>query len=256
MIRGLYTAAAGMLVQQKRQECVSNNIANIETPSFKKQTLMVTAREDAQVFKLSGNDRKSLGTLQLGTEIDGILTDFAQGLLRETGRPEDLAIDGKGFFTTRLASGEAAYTRNGSLSRDGEGYLVNSNGFQLYGENLKNSRIEPIRLESDGYGIDSAGLVTGSGGQELYRLGLADFEDLSFLEEVSAGVYINSGVDNPEIPAANARLVFGVQEASNINALEEMVKLIEIARSFESNQRVIQSLDQTLGRAVNDIGKV
>ncbi|MBK5251293.1 MAG: flagellar hook-basal body complex protein [Peptostreptococcaceae bacterium] len=257
MIRGLYTAASGMIVQQKRQENVSNNIANIETPSFKKQTLMVMAREDSQILKSSGNSKTSLGTLQFGLEINDALTDFSQGLLKETGRPEDLAIEGRGFFKTELISGQAAYTRNGSIERDGMGYLVNSSGFRLFGKSSESGGFEPIQLDKANFAVDSAGNITDSEGKKLYTLDLVDFEDLSALVEVTDGVYILPvDKNNLEIPAKNTRLVSGVQEASNVNALEEMVKLIEIARSFESNQRVIQSLDEILGMAVSDIGRV
>ncbi|HKL10412.1 MAG TPA: flagellar hook-basal body complex protein, partial [Clostridia bacterium] len=118
MIRGLYVAASGMIAQQKRQENVSNNIANIETPSFKKQTLLVKARESSKISKESDGVKTPIGEMQLGLGVEGVTTDFSQGLLRETGRLEDLATDGQGYFKTRLVSGEAAYTRNGSLNMD------------------------------------------------------------------------------------------------------------------------------------------
>jgi flagellar basal-body rod protein FlgG len=257
MIRGLYTAASGMIAQQKRHENVSNNIANIETPSFKKQTMMVTAGAAREIFKDSENHKTSLGMIELGVGIDGVTTDFSQGLLRETGRPEDLAINGQGYFRTELLSGQAAYTRNGSFERDSDGFMRNTDGYCLYGKKAAGGQVEPIKLETATFSVEGDGNILDSEGKILYTMSLVDFKDLSLLKEVVAGVYTFSegAVDN-EISAENARIVSGMKEASNVNALDEMVKLMEISRSFESNQRVIQSLDETLGKAVNEIGRL
>lgn len=257
MIRGLYTAASGMIVQQKRQENTSNNIANIDTPSYKKQALLVSAREASKVFKEDGDSVEALGGLELGPRIDGTRTDYGQGLFRETGRALDVAIDGDGFFRTALASGREAYTRGGSLRRDPAGYLVNAEGNRLWGESEETGRLEAIRLETETFSVASDGTLSDGDGKKLYTLALAAFDRPDLLEEAAPGVYVPTdgtaaAVRSPE----SIRLATGTLEASNVNALEEMVKLIEISRSFESNQRVVQFMDDTLDKAVNEIGRV
>ncbi len=257
MIRGLYTAASGMIVQQKRQENVSNNIANIETPSFKKQTLLVSAREASEIYKESGGKKIPIGNMQLGQRVVGVETDFSQGLLRETGRPEDLAIDGEGYFKTRLVSGETAYTRNGSLNIDSEGFMLNSDGFPICGSKTEGGQLEPIQIETGSFSIDSEGNIVDSEGKRLWKISLVDISDTLLLKESANGVYtLQGGGEDNEIETQNARIVSGMQEASNVNALDEMVKMMEISRSFESNQRIIQSIDETLDKAVNEIGKL
>jgi len=257
MIRGLYTAASGMIAQQKRQENVSNNIANIETPSFKKQTLLVTARKASQISKKSDGGKTPIGKMHLGLGVEGAVTDFSQGLLRETGRQEDLAISGEGYFKTRLASGEAAYTRNGSLNMDAEGFIFNSDGFPICGNKTEGGSDEPIQIDAETFTVDGKGNITDSEGKRLWKIALVGISETELLKEAATGVYtVAQGGAGYEIEAENARIVSGMQEASNVNALEEMVKLMEISRSFESNQRIIQSIDETLGKAVNEIGKL
>jgi len=257
MIRGLYVAASGMIAQQKRQENVSNNIANIETPSFKKQTLLVKARESSKISKESDGVKTPIGEMQLGLGVEGVTTDFSQGLLRETGRLEDLAIDGQGYFKTRLVSGEAAYTRNGSLNMDSEGYLYNSDGFPIYGSKTEGGPSEPIQIDAETFSVDGQGNIIDSEGNKLWKMAFVDIADTALLKDSGTGVYITeTGGSENEIEAENAKIVSGMLEASNVNALEEMVKLMEISRSFESNQRIIQSIDETLGKAVNEIGKL
>jgi len=257
MIRGLYTAASGMIVQQKRQENTSNNIANIETPSFKRQSLIVEARDSLGVIKRNCGENTSIGTIEMGVEIDGTVMDFSQGLLRETGLHGDLAIDGQGYFITELPSGQTAYTRSGSVRRDTEGILRNAEGFCICGEKASGGRVEPIKIETEKFTVDGEGNIIDDDGKRIYKIVLADFEDLSLLKEDEAGVLVlPEGEEDNEISAKNARIVSGMKEASNVNALDEMVKLMEISRSFESNQRILQSLDETLGKAVNELGKL
>jgi len=257
MIRGLYTAASGMIAQQKRQENVSNNIANLETPSFKKQTLLVTAREESKFEKESKDGKSPIGNMQLGLRVDGVETDFSQGLLRETGRPEDLAISGNAYFKTMTASGEMAYTRNGSLSIDADGYVSNSDGFPILGIKNSGSKLEQIQLSTKNFRVDGEGNLASLEGKKLWNMAFVDIADTSLLEEAGPGVYVStSDNDDNEIEAQDAKIVSGMKEASNVNALEEMVKLMEVSRSFESNQKIIQALDESLDKAVNEIGKL
>src|SRR5690554_1373652 len=125
MIRGLYTSAMGMIVQEKRQANVSNNLSNVETNSFKKQKIIAKAFDRVEVKNrgdhLRGNSFTTIGEMHLGVEIDDLYDDFQQGILEETNNPLDIAIEGEGFFSIQLPNGNIAYTRDGS-------FKINENG--------------------------------------------------------------------------------------------------------------------------------
>jgi diguanylate cyclase (GGDEF)-like protein len=152
VIRGLYTSAMGMIVQEKRQANVSHNLANIETTSFKQQEIIAAASNRMNVLNRSnnpGNRLSSIGSMHFGTAIDDLYTDFQQGILQETKRPLDFAIEGEGFFTIQLPNGEHAYTRDGSFRLNAygelttkEGYLVLSDNGYLYEYHIRNERLD------------------------------------------------------------------------------------------------------------------
>ena len=131
MIRGLYTSAMGMIVQEKRQENVSQNLANIETPSFKQQELIAAATHRMNVLNRAndpaGRRLSAIGSMHFGASVDDLYTDFGQGLLKETNKPLDFAIEGQGFFTVLLPIGGQAYTRTAASGSIRTG-LVTSDG--------------------------------------------------------------------------------------------------------------------------------
>ena len=101
MIRGLYTAATGMIVQERKMENVSQNLANVDTVSFKKQEVLARAYNNVTISNRASspnNQRAPIGQMQLGVIVDDIHTDFEQGVLDKTGKALDLAIDGQGFL--------------------------------------------------------------------------------------------------------------------------------------------------------------
>ncbi len=254
MIKGLYTATSGMIVQQKRQENVANNLANAETPSFKKQTVLVKSDNNVNVIKSEKTESEIVGSISLGTEIDGMKTDFTQGQIIETGKEYDYAIDGYAFFQIVDESGQNGYSRNGSFRIDGIGNLTNSQGHYLTGKNASTGIDGKINLKDTEFTIKSDGRILGNDNDLLYTLTIDDFSNYDDLENLGNGVYVNN--KNAQVIEGDFRLVQGFKENSNVNVLDEMVKMIEISRAFESNQRVIQSIDEMLSKAVNEVGKL
>jgi flagellar basal-body rod protein FlgF len=251
VIRSLYTGAMGMIVQEKRQESVSNNLSNIETNSFKQQTIIASASFEKSVLNRAndpGNRLTSIGSMHFGISVDDSYINFEQGILKETGRPLDFAIDGEGFFTVQLPNGEHVYTRDGSFRLNAWGELVTKEGLLVLG-----SEGEPIYLGTEDFTADArGGILTQEG--SYATLGIVTFADLQNLQKIGDNLYtLKAG----EAEAANNfSLRQGFLEGSNVNALDELVKMIEISRSFESNQRVLQSVDETLGKAVNEVGRL
>ncbi len=260
MIKSIYNATSGMIVQQKRQENVSNNLANAETPSFKVQTILTQANPSKEIYSSMGGvngEVNLLGFLPSGSEIDEINTDFTQGMISETSRELDYAIDGNGFFNIEVEAGVRGFTRNGSFDVDASGHLINSQGYAVIGKNLKTGENEKISVE-DGFSIQADGRVLNLKGKNTYSLMMSDFLEYIDLNNLGNGVYLNQPQDglNKEILAEDFTLVQGTKEMSNVDVLEEMVKMIEISRAYESNQRVIQSLDEILSKVVNQVGKL
>lgn len=258
MIRGIYTATSGMIVQQRRQENVANNLANAETPFFKKQIVLVKAKDEVNMIKNGKNKNELIGGIILGTEIDDIKTDFVQGLLTETGRKLDYAIDGNGFFGIIDEDSQMGFARNGSFNVDGQGYLRNSQGHFLIGKNALTGENEEINILDKEFIIKSDGRILDKDNTLLYTLKIVDFLNYNDLENLGDGIYLNKTQNNinEEFSVEDYILVQGFKEGSNVNVLDEMVKMIEISRMFESNQRVIRSIDEMLSKAVNEVGKL
>lgn len=256
MIKSIYTAASGMVVQQKRQENVANNLANAQTAAFKMQDLLVSATGESPMVREQDGDRTVIGSMPSGIEIDDLLTDFSQGLIETSDRDLDFAIEGSGFFNIQYGT-DRAFTRNGSLTLDRDGRLVNSQGYALIGTDLSTGENGDVVLPSEDFTIAADGTVAVSG-TPRYKLQISDFIDYGDLENLGNGIYRNVPVDglNKEVMADTFALVQGASEQSNVDILEEMVKMIEISRAFESNQRVIQSADEILDKVANQIGKL
>lgn len=257
MIRGLYTSAMGMIVQEKRQANVSQNLANVETTSFKKQELIARAFDEVGVKNKRGNSQNSrlqpIGSLHLGVQIDDLYTDFQQGIPQETNKNLDFAIEGEGFFTIQLPSGNIAYTRDGSFRINEAGQLSTKQGYLVLGRNPYSGNLSPIELTTEDIQVDRTGMITLPNGQN-HQLNIVSFGDAQSLQRLGENLYLAEG-QQPTL-STEYTLSQGFIERSNINPLEEMVKMIEITRSFESNQKVIQSIDETLGKAVNEVGRL
>ena len=255
MIRSLYTSVSGLITLENKQATITNNIANANTTGFKGDTLSMKSFDEVLMQnkeKLSGgqNVKNSLGTLSLGAEIDSIDTRFTQGLLKQTGKPTDLAIDGRGFFSVQSGN-ETVFTRDGSFKVANDGYLITSGGDKVLGTNKNTGTIEPIFVGTDNFVIDNYNGVNVNG-KSTHSLAVADFDDYSTLTKRGENYY--SG----ENPMYNTQVWTsqGYLEQSNVNISNEMVEMMTTMRNFETNQKMIQTIDSTLGKAANEIGAV
>lgn len=258
MIRGLYTAVSGMITQEAKQDVITSNLSNSTTVGFKQDNLAIRRFDDVLLEnydKVVGgkNVRNEIGTLSLGSEVDSVNTNFTQGMIQDTGKPTDFAIDGKGFFTVQRNDGinnGQYYTRDGHFHVNMRGILVNDSGDAVIGRNLATNQLEPInvgdgKLTSDVYGNISIN------DNKMYKLYTVDFNDYNSIKKMGDNLYQgNNAVENNAIVKQNSL------EKSNVNVINEMTNMITTMRSFETNQKIIQSLDETLGKAVNEVGSV
>ncbi len=257
MLKGLYTAHTGLVNEQNRMDVLTNNLANASTVGYKKEGATSQAFDDILSYKIkdtseSPNTAKRLGTLNMGVKIGENYTDYSQGSFRVTGNTYDLALAGDGFFTVQFTNkdGETStkYTRDGSFTLDKNGYLVTADGDYVMG---KNGRIKLDTLKEAT--ISNDGVITQDGVQ-VATLRITDFEDYDYLEKYGENYY--QPVDGAKVKDADVQVKSGYLEMSNVQVVSEMVNLISITRAYESNQKIVQTYDDTMDIAVNRIGKV
>lgn len=255
MIRGLYTGASGMLGEMTRTDVISNNLANVNTTGFKKDRAVFRASPEMGIHRFGDpvtvgldktiDPKPFIGVLGTGVQVDEINTDFSQGGLRVTSNPLDLAIRGEGFFEVQTPDGNR-YTRDGSFSMDRQGFVISKDGHQVLGQN------GPIRLLQDGdLKINSEGFVM-MDGQVLDRLRVVSFNDFEQLTKQGDNLYVSTAAPFQ----ADAEVVQGALEGSNLNTVTEMVDLITAFRAYEASQKVIKTHDETLEKAVNEIARL
>ncbi len=257
MVKGLYTAYTGMLNQQNKVDVIANNLANAATTGFKKEGSTSEAFDAVLAYKIKDQTSafrgKKIGTMNLGVKIGENYVDYSQGAFETTNNTYDLALSGKGFFCIEFTnkSGETStkYTRDGSFTLNVDGYLVTKDGDYVLDEEGRHIKLDPL---SDAR-IDENGTIF-QNDQRVTTIGLEDFEDYNYLEHYGENYY--QPVEGATMIEADAKVFEGYLEASNVQVVSEMVELISATRTYESNQKVIQTIDETLDKAVNQLGKV
>ncbi len=266
MVKGLYTAYTGMVNQQNRLDVLTNNLANSATNGFKKEGATSQSFADTLAIKIKDTSDyslpKKLGDISLGVKIGENYTDYGQGSFRVTDNIYDVALDGDGFFAVSFTNknGETSvkYTRDGAFTVNREGYLVTKDGDFVLNQAAANAsnpgqagyvRVDPnvsLVMDEQGYLYQN--------GAQIGQIGVVDFADYDYLEKY--GENMCELTEGGQLQQSNAKVVQGSLEMSNVNVVSEMVEMITISRAYESNQKIIQTIDSTLEKAVNNIGKL
>jgi len=252
MLRGLYTAATNMQLQRRKVDVIANNIANMDTTGFKADTLLSNSFADMLLSRVNdpsnAGNAPVIGSLNTGVYPDDIATNFEEGSLKQTDRSADLAINGNAFFAVSTKAGER-YTRDGNFVVDSQGYLATSDGDRVAGTNGF------LRVGNVNFTVDAQGNVKDEKGAAVGALRLVSFADTAGLKKAGNNLFMNES--NQAAAAAQGSAVMqGYLEASNTDITTEMLNMMSASRMFETSQRVVKMIDETLGRAVNDIGKV
>ena len=260
MIRGLYTAYTGMGNEQKRMDIITNNLANTDTTGFKKEGVTAKAFQEVLALRIKdeespGVDPHRVGNLSLGVKIGEVYTDWSMGPMKLTDNPYDITIAGKGFFaisyTNKAGETSTKYTRDGNFALSKEGYLVTQDGDFVLGTNGNPVRLDPFQETL----IDEQGQIfQGEGGTVVAQLQIADFDNYDYLEKYGENLY--TPLEGATRIEPDYTIVQGYLEASNVETVHEMVDLIAISRNYETNQKVIQTMDNSLRIAANDLGKM
>jgi Flagellar basal body rod protein len=288
MLRGLYTAAAGMITQQRRHDTVTNNISNLNTPGYKQVTSVGRSFPEMLLYLtgIEGDKPARVGAVNTGVFAEESLSIHLQGDVMSTGRMSDFAIrsdlqvpglqfddSGKAvdengnvvfqpqaFFTVQDPNGNIRYTRNGSFLVNAEGYLVMNDGSFVLGTDNNPIQFAPgvgldrLSLTGDLRFVDEAGADAG------VQLLITVIENPNRLVQEGYGKFRLNDEDADLARAAEAgdriEVRQGWLERSNVDAAQAMVDLMSALRAYESNQKVIQFYDQSLSKAVNEVGKV
>jgi flagellar basal-body rod protein FlgG len=261
MIRGLYIAASSAISENKRIDVIANNIANVNTSGFKKDTMITESFPDVLMKRMGSTDYKDIvakapiaskmgviGKMNHGVRVDEVFTNFEQGSISSSGNPLDLAFQGKGFFTVETPVGER-YTRSGEFTLDSEGYITTKEGYRVQGQNGS------IQVDGKNISINENGQIF-SDGNEIDTLKLVDFNDYMLLKKEGDALYLDASGDAGNMKESEGLIQQGFLEASNVNSVKQMVEMITMLRSYEANQKVIKTHDELLGKSVNEIARV
>jgi len=260
LIDGIYVAASGGFKQEKSLEVISNNLANVNTVGYKRDTLAFKeflapfpdgAENEPSVSKPGEHNLKKDASY---TGVVELKTDFSQGGLRETGNPLDVALDGEGFFAIQTKDG-VRYTRQGNFRLNNESNLTTHDGNLVLGAG------GPITIQGIGntISIDAQGKISlgdGLANEAVGDLRIVKFDDPKKLIKTGDGLFMLNGTDAEEIAADNFSVKQGAIESSNVTGVQEMTKMIEVLRTYEAYQKVIQTIDSANAKAVTDIGRL
>jgi flagellar basal-body rod protein FlgG len=269
---------SGAIAQQKNVETIANNVANANTPGFKrdqvvfKEYLAALEKGENQDIDLPNKEWKpedfyrSYNAEDSFVKVDGTYTVHEQGQLTSTGNSFDNALSGPGFFEVLTPNG-IRYSRKGAFSISNEGKLVTDQGFLVL------SKDAPPVAGADGSLTlsappESRAIIVGngklaisldgevfSGANKVADLAITEFKDLNALKKEGNSLYINPDQKNIQVGDLKTRVYQGFVEQSNVNAVGEMSSLINANRNFESIQRAIKTYDNMSAKAVNEISK-
>lgn len=253
MLRAFSTAATGMDAQQKMVDVIANNIANVNTNGYKCsqinfQDLLYLKLQDPGREVSSGTKAPSGMEIGSGVRAASIIKVHTQGEAQSTGRDLDCAIQGEGFFQlTHPTTGEYRYTRDGSFSKDADGRIVNTNGYELSpGFSVPTDAIS-IDIAQDGtVSVETASGTQTLGQIQLYRFpnngGLSSVGDNLYKETEASGVAIAGNAGENGCGTILSRYL----EKSNVQLVNELVNLITAQRAYEVNSRCIRTGDDML----------
>ena len=245
MIQGIYTASQGMTSLADKQDQIANNLANIQTTGFKQSSLFTTTFQ-----KCLANDQQQ-PFVNSEIQPDEVYVDYSEGNMIKTGSPMDVFIKGSGFLTVMTPNG-MRYTRNGNLSLNPEGLMVTSDGSKVMG---KDGFIRVDQNTGGAVSINDQGEVIQDADVKGV-LRIADFKKPYKLLREGNSYFKPQEPDNPVVESQGFAIKQGYLEGSNVNIIKNMVDMISTYRNFEADQKAVASQDETLQKAIEDVGKV
>lgn len=268
MMRSLWTGASGMIAQQNAVDTISNNLSNVNTTGYKKETVefksLLYSKLQRKTTDNEGNPKPVIGQVGAGVRTGSITSRFTQGNLQATGNTLDFAIQGEGFFQVKQPDDSVVYTRNGafSLSMGVDGLTLCTSD----GDPILSSDGEPIVFDTN---IDSARISIDEDGRFWYRnldetvtsldvrFGIVQFNNPAGLEKLSGSLMAatdasgEARLEAEDTALKSSKVRSKYLEGSNVETVDEMVNLIAAQRAYEMNSKVITASDEMLQQANN-----
>lgn len=276
-MKDLWVPLSGAIAQQRKVETIANNVANANTPGFKRDQVtfkeyMTALNKGVEDIDLPNKEwapqdfYRSYGAENAQVEVDASYTIFEQGQMRPTKNPLDIALFGNGFIEVLTPNG-IRYTRRGMLSLENDGTLVTDKGHKVLMRseipaNATDEQLQAlpkpedrvIKIPNGQVSINLQGEVF-SNNLKVGHLTVREFHDQQALRKEGSSLYINNDLSNIKTSPLKTAIHQGYVEESNVNAIHEMSELIKAHRHFESIQNVIKTYDNISSKGVNEISK-
>ena len=230
MDRGLYIAASGMLAEQVRQDQIANDLANASTAGYKADR--TTQQSFGSLLLTNSLTGGTIGSQTTAVQVTGTVTDFTPQPLKDTGEPLDFAVNGDGFFAVRTNQG-TRYTRDGQFAANAQGQLTTATGNLVLGRDN-----QPVTVGADGK-VDPRRLIV-----------------VLLNNPRKTGDNLVTGTPGAVAGQAAGQVRSGALEGSGADPTQAMVDMIASMRTYEAGQKVIQTIDETLGKAASSVGTV
>jgi flagellar basal-body rod protein FlgF len=277
LLRGFYTAASGMMAQQRRIEMLTNNIANANTPGYKSDQAALRAFPELLLSRLDKATvptktprsfplQPTVGSINTGVYMQELIPNFRQGDIKETGQPTDIALingtlpvdaetgkEGTLFFVVQNENGDIRYTRNGNFTLNPQGFLTTNDGWYVLDENGRR-----IELPSTDFTVNADGTIVANNNR-IARINIAFAANPNTLVKEGNGLFrsengvLPSALGNPNITYT---LKQGFLERANVDLNRAMTEMLSAYRAFEANQKIVQAYDKSMDKAVNEIGRL
>lgn len=234
MLDALTASQFAMQMDQLKLQTISQNVANMNTPGFKRQLLESPGFSEQLHANLS----------EVLTQADASQV-ITQGILAQTHNPADVAIAGEGYFQVQGDQG-IFYTRRGDFHINAQGELTTATGETILGKS------GVIRVDDNSFTVDAQGGIVVDH-RKIDQLNVVQFEQTNDLRYVGNGLYQSEQSANPV--SANTRIMQGFIEQSNVKSVDEMMDMVKLSRHFEASQRVMRLSDSLLSNAINQLGE-
>ena len=251
MLSGFYTAASGILQQERTINVLTNNVANAKTPGFRASRVVSTTFEHEFLTRIENYNTSEIGKGAPIRVVSDVPVNFESSSLEETGRPYDIAINGAGFFEIRGDDGQTYLTRNGNFDIDAEGYLILRGGGMVQGQS------GDIQLENSEFLISEEGLIyrfdEDNEVDEIDTLSIVVAQEGSAVRLGENGLYTSEGQN---VAVENISVIQGWTERNNIDIGHEYTLVMEAQRAFQACSSALQIVDRLNQKAATQIASL
>ena len=239
----LYVGLSRQMTLQHALDVIANNVANVDTAGFKLESLVVEAKPQTMPAGGAGPQ-----VVNFAYDV-GLVRDFSQGSLKQTGAPFDLAVDSQGFFKVSTPNGER-YTRDGRFTLDPQGRMITQSGQAVQGEG-GDIVVDPTKSTPK---IALDGTVS-QDGQIVGKVAVVTFSSLSALSKDGDGLFSNTSNLQPQ-PSASANVRQGMIESSNVEPINQITQMIAVSRAYESVSQMMSTAADQAQSTIDRLGRV